>query len=679
MADNRKQVGLEHDEELQQGHAISRRGLLASIGAAGVAFAAGGIWRAGYTEANGQTTVQQATYGVLNVKEQGALGDGVNDDTAAVQSAIDLCAGGGGGIVFLPPGIYKLTNTLTMRSGVALEGAGVGAWDIPFPNRTKQRAATELRFTGTGPKSYEVAYVTDMHPSGGVLVNTDTLPNHADSAYRLTNFRNADASGSGPASTKPFSVALYAPKGCQFAAIRNLRIVPNFNGLDGYNDKNTFALGDEWDVGVFLDNAQDILVHNVQIVGYWRIAATLITAGSLGAENTNAGAERNRFYDCTFQGVTGLCVRGGDLYRSTAFGGSAGNYTLEIPWWSSSPLPQQGKVRLANKVFDYTSTTVSGDRITLHGLSSNPADTANVGDEVRLSPYSTGFAGTAFVNCYIGGLEHSSKRAACHTAIGMGVSKNIEMSGYPLRGFKFISCTIQGHEDILLHLHDAFDVQFIGSYFESGARYDGVLGGGRIIAAPWRNSAGARGPYPCGQTNNIYFLATEFSSVDKMPKFKRQSGVRYTDGGFFQPRYSFDSYETMPQRTEQDFVLKAPNNQRVRLQNGEGKDALGITPGANIEVHGNLNKVSGSFIAESNDGHELRVKGDAKLKISAAGTADFAGAIVPKTDNTADLGAAGKRWANVHVADGIVMTTPDGTGKYKVYVDNDGQLRTSPL
>lgn len=58
------------------------------------------------------------------------------------------------------------------------------------------------------------------------------------------------------------------------------------------------------------------------------------------------------------------------------------------------------------------------------------------------------------------------------------------------------------------------------------------------------------------------------------------------------------------------------------------------------------------------------------IVISAAGTADFAGAIVPKTDNAADLGAAGKRWSNIHVADGIVMTTPGGTGTYKVYVDN---------
>ncbi|MEF3302105.1 hypothetical protein [Paenibacillus sp. GYB003] len=71
--------------------------------------------------------------------------------------------------------------------------------------------------------------------------------------------------------------------------------------------------------------------------------------------------------------------------------------------------------------------------------------------------------------------------------------------------------------------------------------------------------------------------------------------------------------------------------------------------------------------------------GDAKLKLSASGTADFAGSVVPKSDNAADLGAANKRWANVHVADGIVMTTPDGTVKYKISIDNGGRLITTPL
>jgi hypothetical protein len=59
-----------------------------------------------------------------------AVGDGRTDDTAAIQKAIDAAAGrgganqGGGGIVFLPAGRYRITRTLYMWPGVRLFGTG---------------------------------------------------------------------------------------------------------------------------------------------------------------------------------------------------------------------------------------------------------------------------------------------------------------------------------------------------------------------------------------------------------------------------------------------------------------------------------------------------------------------------------------------------------------------------
>ncbi|RZM08857.1 MAG: gluconolaconase, partial [Sphingomonas sp.] len=57
-----------------------------------------------------------------------AKGDGVTDDGAAIQRAIDAAAAqggaGGGGIVFLPAGRYRLTRTLYMWPGVRLFGVG---------------------------------------------------------------------------------------------------------------------------------------------------------------------------------------------------------------------------------------------------------------------------------------------------------------------------------------------------------------------------------------------------------------------------------------------------------------------------------------------------------------------------------------------------------------------------
>jgi hypothetical protein len=59
------------------------------------------------------------------VTVSGARGDGVGDDGPAIQRAIDqVAAQGGGGLVFLPSGRYRLARTLYIRPGVRLFGVG---------------------------------------------------------------------------------------------------------------------------------------------------------------------------------------------------------------------------------------------------------------------------------------------------------------------------------------------------------------------------------------------------------------------------------------------------------------------------------------------------------------------------------------------------------------------------
>jgi hypothetical protein len=57
-----------------------------------------------------------------------AVGDGRADDSVAIQQAIDSVAAnrqrGGGGIVFLPSGNYRISRTIFMRSGVRMFGVG---------------------------------------------------------------------------------------------------------------------------------------------------------------------------------------------------------------------------------------------------------------------------------------------------------------------------------------------------------------------------------------------------------------------------------------------------------------------------------------------------------------------------------------------------------------------------
>jgi hypothetical protein len=64
--------------------------------------------------------------GTLNVKAFGAKGDGVTDDSAAIQKAIDAAARLAGRTVFLPPGVYPIGSSLriTETRAVLLRGAG---------------------------------------------------------------------------------------------------------------------------------------------------------------------------------------------------------------------------------------------------------------------------------------------------------------------------------------------------------------------------------------------------------------------------------------------------------------------------------------------------------------------------------------------------------------------------
>lgn len=126
---------------------------------------------------------------VVNVLDFGAVGDGVTNDTAAIQAAIDyageLASTNGGGVVFIPKGVYVVSELILTWRNVTLMGetgylsqpsidtttllcnTGVFALHIKFtnlPGFSQNKSAV-----GCGVKNLKISGTTEY----GVVISTN--------------------------------------------------------------------------------------------------------------------------------------------------------------------------------------------------------------------------------------------------------------------------------------------------------------------------------------------------------------------------------------------------------------------------------------------------------------------------------------------------------------------------
>lgn len=70
-------------------------------------------------------TVQAKLRDTVSVKDFGAVGNGIADDTAAFQVAVNALANNGGGTLYVPAGTYKLTDTITINRSICVAGESI--------------------------------------------------------------------------------------------------------------------------------------------------------------------------------------------------------------------------------------------------------------------------------------------------------------------------------------------------------------------------------------------------------------------------------------------------------------------------------------------------------------------------------------------------------------------------
>ena len=197
-----------------------------------------------------------------NAKNYGALGDGVTDDSDALQSLILEVYNAGGGTIYIPKGRYMLDKSLNWLSGVSLVGDGVGNSILAtrYEGSTWQVTLSAITWNNK----------TDVEPYslyGGNGGEGEKLP------FENCHFRNFEIDGSGVVSTNnQYSVGI---KGMFIQYMRNCTF------KDMY-------IHDTIATGLGVDMLDKVIIDNVNCYNCGR-GYGVMTGGSLGGAGIGIG------------------------------------------------------------------------------------------------------------------------------------------------------------------------------------------------------------------------------------------------------------------------------------------------------------------------------------------------------------------------------------------------------
>lgn len=549
----------------------------------------------------------------------------VLDSADAVQKAVNDAASEGFSQVVLPAGRYRMSKSINVPDGVTLVGQGIDYWDTWRPDETRLLKSwskgTHLIFVGTGVRN----------KTFGNLSNERPVKTVSGVACQFTKFTNEDASGTTPATLKSFSVAVTVTHTSQ---IKNLRIMLNNNGIDGYNDFSSLSLGDDWDIGLHVYDGAETVIDNVQVCGYWRVAGTLLTEND-GSFVMRGNPERTRFNRFSTQGIRGLLIRNSpqiDVVSNTS-------NTVTFKQRPSLRLTATNAFRISGSatLYSFTGSTSDGANITLTGIT--PALPASLG-VIRFPNIGNNFSGTVFENTVTASFEHSSGQSS--DLLGLPVAFALEIDGYPMRNLRFDKFKAQTTFDKGNTIFgDCRDTKIVSSEFENGI----------MVAYSLAETQ--------GYTGNLRLFASDIQAS--------------TDTTGFTPRDAFlDNRQIKTDFTDGSFILKNWRETNTRVQFSNGNDAIVLREGASEASPGGyyfytkdglrwitMDGVTKGLDFSASNG-SIKFNGDNSPVMTwfgASGNVSFKGIVAPMVDNSKSNGSASFRWSQLFAVAGTINTS----------------------
>jgi hypothetical protein len=203
---------------------------------------------------------------VVNVLDFGAVGDGVTDDTAAIQAAFNSSKDS----IYFPEGLYKITANLARSGNTQIIGQGLNSSKIIFSGNYS------LNYNGgAGGDNYTMSHLNVENISfectvvnTGALINAEWIDGIGNTA-KSTSFRNVNFSGT--SGTGGFAHGLRL-KNARNVRLDNLRFLGDRSNTPFTSGNGITIIGDAPNgapVEFFLDAVQCFFLNTgIQVSGF---------------------------------------------------------------------------------------------------------------------------------------------------------------------------------------------------------------------------------------------------------------------------------------------------------------------------------------------------------------------------------------------------------------------------